>query len=224
MNITDTFRPAAKIPEHFPSLKSNCTTDQREDCWVNIMTYTENVYSITDQIDNGFLPVAALEARTKMMSRQAVTEAYTRKKYNFNTTDGGNVCAQINQETIKYALLKAPAKTVKRYLDKGRLLKPGSDVDYKTGFTWLNTKLVGLEINQNLLTLERIFGHFFIFIFKKEFNERTDAKNQTFIDLRSPTLRFPTDYNIKVVAGLHYCKVLSPARALEWIYIDSVKP
>ena len=142
MNITDTFRPAAKVPEHFPSLTSNCSNPQL-DCWVNIMTYTENIYSITDKLDNGFLPVAAEEARTKMMSRQAVLQAYTGKKYDFNTTDGGNLCAQINQETITYALLKAPAKTIKRYLDKGRLLRPGTDLDYKTGFTWLNTKLVG---------------------------------------------------------------------------------
>lgn len=141
MNITDTFRPAAKIPEHFPSLTSNCSNPSL-DCWVNIDTFTENVYSFSDSIDNGFLPIAAEEARTKMKSRQSVLEAFTGKKYDFNSTDGGNVCAQINQETITYAFLKAPAKTIKRYLDKGKLLKPGNDLDFKTGFTWLNTKLV----------------------------------------------------------------------------------
>jgi len=34
-----------------------------------------------------------------------------------------------------------------------------------------------------------------------------------------------TDVNFKVqkFAGAHYCKLLSPLRALEWIYIDGLK-
>lgn len=35
-------------------------------------------------------------------------------------------------------------------------------------------------------------------------------------------MRTPTDYGIKAAAGFHYCKVLSPFRAIEWIYIDSL--
>ena len=35
-------------------------------------------------------------------------------------------------------------------------------------------------------------------------------------------MRTPTDYAISAAAGFHYCKLLSPFRALEWIYIDSL--
>lgn len=34
-------------------------------------------------------------------------------------------------------------------------------------------------------------------------------------------MRTPTDYGISAAAGFHYCKLLSPFRALEWIYVDS---
>jgi len=36
-------------------------------------------------------------------------------------------------------------------------------------------------------------------------------------------MRTPTDYPIEAASGFHYCKVLSPFRALEWIYVDSQK-
>lgn len=35
-------------------------------------------------------------------------------------------------------------------------------------------------------------------------------------------MRTPTDYPIGAARGFHYCKLLSPFRALEWIYIDSL--
>jgi len=35
-------------------------------------------------------------------------------------------------------------------------------------------------------------------------------------------MRTPTDYWSKEAAGFHYCKVLSPFRAVEWIYIDAL--
>jgi hypothetical protein len=39
----------------------------------------------------------------------------------------------------------------------------------------------------------------------------------------SPNMRTPTDYIVPLAAGFHYCKLISPARALEWIYVDSLK-
>ncbi len=37
-------------------------------------------------------------------------------------------------------------------------------------------------------------------------------------------MKTPTTYFIQYAAAFHYCKVLSPARAMEWIYVDSLKP
>jgi hypothetical protein len=38
----------------------------------------------------------------------------------------------------------------------------------------------------------------------------------------SPMMRTPTNYFIGAAAGFHYCKVLSPFKALEWMYDDGL--
>lgn len=48
-----------------------------------------------------------------------------------------------------------------------------------------------------------------------------DNKNKTITTVRAPMMRTPTNYGVKAAAGFHYCKLLSPFRALEWILIDS---
>jgi len=35
-------------------------------------------------------------------------------------------------------------------------------------------------------------------------------------------MRTPTDYWAAEARGFHYCKLLSPFRAVEWIYIDAL--
>jgi len=35
-------------------------------------------------------------------------------------------------------------------------------------------------------------------------------------------MRTPVTYPIHAAAGFHYCKLLSPFRAVEWIYVDSL--
>jgi len=42
------------------------------------------------------------------------------------------------------------------------------------------------------------------------------------ITVSSPMMRTPTDYFIGSAAGFHYCKVLSPFRAMEYMYVDSL--
>lgn len=62
-------------------------------------------------------------------------------------------------------------------------------------------------------------------MFYKSYKSQIDpTKNTTYVEVRSPMMKFPLDYTIKSVSGIHYCKVLSPARAIEWIYVDSLKP
>ena len=50
-----------------------------------------------------------------------------------------------------------------------------------------------------------------------------DNDTKTTLTVRSISMKTSTDYWIKASAGFHYCKVLSPARAIEWIYVDSLR-
>lgn len=47
--------------------------------------------------------------------------------------------------------------------------------------------------------------------------------DKTELLVRSPAMKTPTDFWIKASAGFHYCKILSPARVVEWIYVDGLK-
>lgn len=37
-------------------------------------------------------------------------------------------------------------------------------------------------------------------------------------------MRTPLDYYIQISRGYHFCKLLSPFRALEYLYVDSLRP
>jgi len=50
----------------------------------------------------------------------------------------------------------------------------------------------------------------------------TQSKDNKTYTVQSPMMRTPTTYFIKPARGFHYCKVLSPFRALEWMYVDSL--
>jgi hypothetical protein len=69
----------------------------------------------------------------------------------------------------------------------------------------------------NLFLLVNIF-HKNVVIFKS-YDKKADST-----EVRAPLMKFSIDFPIKLTAGFHFCKVLSPARALEWLYVDSLKP
>ena len=43
------------------------------------------------------------------------------------------------------------------------------------------------------------------------------------VEVSSPQFSTPTDFWLKMSAGFHYCKVLSPARVIEWLYVDGLR-
>ena len=128
LNVSDTFQAVNKFPLKEPSILNNCSNVPS--CTVKISTYTTidyyNVYSPNSDGDN-YNPVAALELRAELISRQAVIFASTGQVLKFNETDGGSICAQINQAAINLSLSMAPPKTLKRFQDIGIQLLPIDD-------------------------------------------------------------------------------------------------
>ena len=132
--------------------------------------------------------------KAKLMSRQSVQVKAGDKDADFHQTDEvGNRCGDINQKALDWALSKANTKAMARYNKYGKKLVIGDDLGpFNAGPLWIWKYL--------------------------SYNDNAD-KTQTTI--QSPMMRTPTDYSISAAAGFHYCKLLSPFRALEWIYLDS---
>jgi hypothetical protein len=47
--------------------------------------------------------------------------------------------------------------------------------------------------------------------------------NNQFCQVKSTVMKTPINYLIPSARGFHYCQLLSPAAAMEWIYIDGLR-
>ena len=50
----------------------------------------------------------------------------------------------------------------------------------------------------------------------------TDNADKTEVDISSYAYRMAAEFPLEIFAGDHYCMVLSPFKAMEWIAIDSL--
>lgn len=180
-------------PVHLPHVNNTC--DGNSTCTLESITVTENFYSRLSSFDTGETETAALEMKAKLMSRQSIQTDAGNKTANFHEMDEvGQRCGDINKESLKWALENASAKAVERYNKVGKKIVIGDDLGpYNEGPLWIWTYL-----------------------------DYEDNKEKTETTIRSPMMRTPTSYPIQAAAGFHYCKLLSPFRAIEWIYIDSL--
>uniref|UniRef100_A0A7M5V257 Alpha/beta hydrolase n=1 Tax=Clytia hemisphaerica TaxID=252671 RepID=A0A7M5V257_9CNID len=182
-------------PVHLPQINNTCkSASTNGKCILDSVTVTENYYHRLNSLDTGKYEVGAVEMKAKLMSRQSVQKAAGNKQADFHQTDEvGNRCGEINRQALKWALSKTNADALRRYQKYGKKLVIGNDLGpYNAGPLWI--------------------WHYL------KYKDNAD-KTQTV--LQAPMMRTPTDYFIKSAAGFHYCKLLSPFRALEWIHVDS---
>lgn len=178
------------------ALPSTTTCDDQtanSKCTLESISVTENYYSKLEGFDTGKYPIAALEQKAKLLSRQSVQIAAGNKTADYHENEDGNLCAEINQAALDLALKTVSSKALDKYNKLGKKLVMGDDLEYDIDPQWIWTYM------------------------KYEDN---DDKTET--TLQSPMSRYPYDYIIGLAAGFHFCKLLSPFRAVEWIYVDAL--
>lgn len=146
-------------------------------------------------MDTGYYPVAASEIKTKINSRQRIQEKAGYDSPDFHEADEvGNRCAEINDASINWAYSKLSPAAKKNYDDFGEKLITGDDKGpYNEGPLWIWTYM--------------------------DYTENDDKSEMT---IQSAMMRTPIDYAISAAAGFHYCKVLSPFKAIEFMYTDAL--
>lgn len=194
-------------PFHLPHIFSpapGTTCKPGVPCVLNSTTVTMPIYDVKDDLDTGEFPICATEFRTKLKSRQACLEAAGFTNVNFTEVDKANTatCGSINQASIDWALANASPAAKKRYLSsKGQPLKIVEDIYAGIGVTgpkWIKMALSYTPTADNKAV--EVQAPYFA----------TENKNLG-------------DESYTHTVGYHYCKLLSPARAMEWIYIDGLK-
>ena len=206
--VKDAFHDVSDVrPFHLPHIfdpkpGTACSGPSKE-CKINSTTVTMPIYDFKDAVDTGLWPITATELRTKFKSRQALQEAAGLKNVNFTETDGSNdrICQSINKAAYEWALKKASPLALSRFQKYGQQLQFAEDK--KSGFgimgpTWIHDSLT-YTVSQDKKTVT-VQSHYFT----------TANKNLG-------------DVPFIQTVGYHYCKLLSPARAMEWIYVDGLK-
>jgi hypothetical protein len=55
------------------------------------------------------------------------------------------------------------------------------------------------------------------------YKQTQDSNGRDIIEISSIQLKTDVKYPIGIFAGMHYCKLLSPAKVMEWLYIDGLR-
>ena len=207
---------------HLPVVTNDTSTRK-----VGITTYSECYWDdaqpswfkwkeIFDDFDTGFIATSALEIGTKLASRQCTLIhglGYTRAQAQFNETDAPDFCMRANQQALEWAMKRAGAKTLARYQQYGQKLVMGKDVPEQGGPFWLDNRLRFDEVadpTNSSAGAQKII-------------EVSSPMQKTEIDYWPDHFHIPRPSAIPDPGCYHYCKLLSPARAMEWIYVDSLR-
>eukprot|EP00933_Yihiella_yeosuensis_P017942 TRINITY_DN1491_c2_g3_i1.p1 TRINITY_DN1491_c2_g3~~TRINITY_DN1491_c2_g3_i1.p1 ORF type:complete len:533 (-),score=120.53 TRINITY_DN1491_c2_g3_i1:63-1661(-) len=186
----------------------NVTTDNNK---VSITTFSQcywndALHEALEDFDTGFTFTSAQEIGTKLYSRQCTLNVGLGLKTNFSEDDS-DFCAETNKMAYAWALANGPKKSVDRFLKSGIVMEMGKDSPKGAGPLWINARL--------------------------EMNKR-EKDGRDIVEIVSPMCKTEQDYwkdkfHVPRPSGIpdpgcyHYCKLLSPARVIEWIMVDGLR-
>mmetsp|Transcript_129350 Transcript_129350/g.322460 ORF Transcript_129350/g.322460 Transcript_129350/m.322460 type:complete len:579 (-) Transcript_129350:79-1815(-) len=200
---------------HLPVIKSDNQTNT-----ISITTYSQAYWDdarpswfgwreIFDKFDTGFVATSAEELGTKLASRQCtLIQGAGQADTPFNVDDP-DFCAQTNAKAYAWARDHAGEATRLRFEESGQKYEFGQDISKSGGPLFLDARL--------------------------QFDEITKPGGEKVVQVSAPMQKTEIDYwkrhfgpiprpaSIPDPGCFHYCKLLSPARAIEWIYVDSLR-
>ncbi|MEM8612276.1 MAG: hypothetical protein AAGF93_09690 [Cyanobacteria bacterium P01_H01_bin.105] len=198
LDIKDSFHRSYSInPVHLPKIENFC--EDKETCILKGNSVTQALYNLFDFFDTGFFPISAFSLRTKLNSRQRFWQHAGVLDPNFKETDGGSIGTEINQQVYQWALEHAGDKAREYFNKVGMPIEMGTDV----------VPCVSA-------------GPIFLLNYPK-FNYVSKDGLESF-QVRAGAMKTSLSYPLKVSSGFHYCQLLSPAAAMEWIYVDGLRP
>jgi len=201
---------------HLPVI-TNSTANGKKD--LHITTYSQGFWddaqpswfawkSIFDKFDTGFVATSAAEIGTKLASRQCTLIQGVGKPETPFSVDDPQFCAMTNKKAYEWAKANAGEAAAKRFSEFGQKYTFADDIPKAGGPLFLDAHL--------------------------QFNDKT-VDGEKVIEVAAPMQKTEIDYWKKHFGPIpkpnalpdpgcfHYCKLLSPARAMEWIYLDSLR-
>jgi len=185
---------------HLPTITNSSATKT-----VSSTTYSQCNWDLGDAEDTGFVYTSASEIGTKLSSRQCIYIKGLGKTDTPFSVDDPQFCKMANQAAYAWALSKASPATRARYYAHGQNYTFGDDISKAGGPLFLNAGITykdngdaGVEVSSPMQKTEQ------------------DYWKDHFGPIPRPSI-------IPDPGCFHYCKLLSPARAMEWIYVDGLR-
>lgn len=206
LHVEDAFHKVTETsPVHLSHIWNNCL-DSIGKCAVNLTTVSENVYNFIDEhVDAGATYVSASEIRMKLKSRQSFIQVTTDPNavhLEFSETDPSNVCTKINERIYQLAVNLVEPRRLDFYEKYG-------------------VKMVFAEDRSPIIP----GGPFWAYAPLKFEKKTTDGITRLVVSSSGLATSLDTVFRVfsEWVPGMHYCKIISPARVVEWIYTDSLR-
>lgn len=215
--------PWANPPAYVPKVHLHPSAPSLKNHELQVDSVTEAIYERPESIwDTGFFPNTALELRSKFNSPAAILQEaldgdtakhYLSNQLVVNVTDIGR---HLNAHAIAWALHHAPTRVRRRYRERGLPLVAGQDVVRHSGPAWIwNSLRLTHKQKKKKTTKSSMDG-------TAPCGNDNDYHEECLL-VESQVLSTAVDHFIPYVRGKLYVKLLSPARALEWMYTDSLR-